>query len=226
MSKKTTSRTLSREAAMKVLFAQAFTDGETGATVAGVDLTLMVDAIKDSVTALRETDRATQQALAALEATIKALSKAANANLPVPIPHQSESVLDSRVYLHQARRTAIETMEHTATVLRNGEELFEQNGYTMKVLRQFDQNRAKVESLLEAALEGWSLRRLTAEDGSILRLGITELIYITDTPERVVLDEYIELAKRYGTAESPKLVNGVLDRILRENPREKAAKKV
>jgi transcription antitermination protein NusB len=61
----------------------------------------------------------------------------------------------------------------------------------------------------------WRLERIAAVDRNILRLGAYELTS-EETPKAVVLDEAIELAKRFGEADSPAFVNGVLDAILRE----------
>jgi N utilization substance protein B len=57
----------------------------------------------------------------------------------------------------------------------------------------------------------WRLERLAAVDRNILRLAMYELIFETDTPHAVVIDEAIEIAKRYGTKDSGRFVNGVLD---------------
>ena len=58
-------------------------------------------------------------------------------------------------------------------------------------------------------------------DRNVLRLGSFELLYLPETPPSVVLDEAIELARRYGSKDSPGFVNGVLDR-LRQTKEEKA----
>jgi N utilization substance protein B len=57
----------------------------------------------------------------------------------------------------------------------------------------------------------WRLERLAAVDRNILRLAMYELMFETDTPHAVVIDEAIEIAKRYGTKDSGRFVNGVLD---------------
>jgi N utilization substance protein B len=57
----------------------------------------------------------------------------------------------------------------------------------------------------------WRLERLAAVDRNILRLAMYELVYQTDTPHAVVIDEAIEIAKKYGTKDSGRFVNGVLD---------------
>jgi N utilization substance protein B len=66
---------------------------------------------------------------------------------------------------------------------------------------------------LSEVLENWRLPRLAAVDRNVLRLGAYELLPGSATPPRVALNEAIELARRYGSADSPAFVNGVLDRL-------------
>jgi N utilization substance protein B len=74
-------------------------------------------------------------------------------------------------------------------------------------------NRAALDMQLAAAAENWRLPRMAAVDRNVLRLGAYELSFMPETPPGVALDEAIELARRYGTADSPAFVNGVLDRL-------------
>jgi N utilization substance protein B len=76
-------------------------------------------------------------------------------------------------------------------------------------------NRGELDSLLAARAENWSLERMAVTDRNILRLAGYEILY-TDTPGQVVINEAVELAKRYGGKQSPQFVNGVLDRLLKE----------
>jgi transcription antitermination protein NusB len=76
-----------------------------------------------------------------------------------------------------------------------------------------EKQRAEIDRSLSAAAENWRLARMAAVDRNILRLGAHELMSMPDTPHGVVLDEAIELARRYGSADSPAFVNGVLDRL-------------
>jgi N utilization substance protein B len=69
----------------------------------------------------------------------------------------------------------------------------------------------EIDRELEVQTAHWRLDRLAAVDRNILRLAMYELLYHGDTPHAVVIDEAIEIAKKYGAAESPKFVNGVLD---------------
>ncbi len=75
------------------------------------------------------------------------------------------------------------------------------------------ENRGSLDSRISAAAENWTLARMAPTDRNALRLGAYELLF-TDTPHRVVIDETIELARRFGTAQSPQFVNGILDRLI------------
>ena len=77
-------------------------------------------------------------------------------------------------------------------------------------------NVADIDAKLTAAAENWRLARMPTVDRNVLRLGAFELLYTTETPAAAVIDEAIELARRFGTAESSAFVNGVLDRLRRE----------
>jgi N utilization substance protein B len=75
----------------------------------------------------------------------------------------------------------------------------------------------EIDQQISRAAENWRLPRMATVDRNVLRLGAYELQFAPDTPHGVTLDEAIELARRYGSADSPAFVNGVLDR-LRQNP--------
>lgn len=69
------------------------------------------------------------------------------------------------------------------------------------------------DTLIRTASKNWRLERMTRVDRNVLRLGAWELAHRRDIPRAVILDEAVEMAKRYGTEESGSFVNGVLDRI-------------
>ncbi len=71
----------------------------------------------------------------------------------------------------------------------------------------------RLDEHLAAALEHWSIHRLSRIDHNILRIAAYELMHLDDVPARVTIDEAIELAKRYGDRDSPGFVNGVLDQV-------------
>ncbi|MBB76301.1 MAG: transcription antitermination factor NusB [Planctomycetaceae bacterium] len=75
---------------------------------------------------------------------------------------------------------------------------------------------ASLDTLLEEHTENWQLSRMAATDRNVLRLAAFEILH-ADTPGPVVIDEAVELARRFGTRQSSRFVNGVLDRVLRES---------
>jgi N utilization substance protein B len=83
------------------------------------------------------------------------------------------------------------------------------------VVRTLEQRGDEVDAVLQSAAEHWEVERLAATDRSVLRAAVGELIGRPGTPVRVVLNEAIELAKRFGSDESGRFVNGVLDRVAR-----------
>jgi len=73
-----------------------------------------------------------------------------------------------------------------------------------------------IDARVTAASENWKLHRMAACDRNVLRLGTYEIAHaIPPTPGPVALDEAIELARRYGSKDSPAFVNGVLDKVFR-----------
>jgi len=82
------------------------------------------------------------------------------------------------------------------------------------LIHVFSDRRVELDRELKAVTENWRLERLGAIERSVLRLAATELA-IAETPPRVVLQESIRLAERYGSAQSARFVNGVLDALAR-----------
>ena len=73
----------------------------------------------------------------------------------------------------------------------------------------------EIDKRITEAAENWRLERMPAVDRNVLRLGGYELLFSEDTPAPVAFDEAIELAKRFGSKDSPGFVNGVLDKLRR-----------
>lgn len=83
------------------------------------------------------------------------------------------------------------------------------------VVGALEQRRSEVDGELQSALEDWVVARLAATDRAVLRVAVAELLSRPGSPARVVLDEAIEIARTYGSEESGRFVNGVLDRAAR-----------
>ncbi len=74
-------------------------------------------------------------------------------------------------------------------------------------------HRDEIDALIEAASDNWRISRMATVDRNILRFSVYELIYLPEIPSRVTINEAVEIAKRYGSQESPSFINGILDKI-------------
>lgn len=81
------------------------------------------------------------------------------------------------------------------------------------IVRGYGVHRERIDDEIQAVSRHWRLERMSCVDRNILRLGAYELIFLEEVPRRVVLNEAVELAKSYGSEQSPSFVNGVLDQI-------------
>ena len=79
------------------------------------------------------------------------------------------------------------------------------------------EHREEIDELIREQAEHWRLERMPVVDRNILRLAVYEFLYETDVPKLVVLDEAIELAKRFGSEQSGRFVNGLLDGLLKRH---------
>lgn len=77
-------------------------------------------------------------------------------------------------------------------------------------------NRKDIDLAIGRASENWKVERLAAVDRAVLRIATYELLYEPETPPEVVIDEAVEIARRFGGERSPAFVNGVLDVIARQ----------
>jgi len=110
-----------------------------------------------------------------------------------------------------------DSCDETWRALRESEHLSDdQTELVSDVVACLGARGAEVDRALAEGAENWSLGRLAATDRAVLRLAAAELIARPGTPARVVLDEAIEIAKRFGSAASGSFVNGVLDRVARQ----------
>lgn len=87
--------------------------------------------------------------------------------------------------------------------------------YAEELFRHAIENGALIEELIRRFTKHWRLERIAAVDRNILRLAIAEFMF-TETPNVVVIDEAIEIARKYGSEKSPEFVNGILDSIREE----------
>lgn len=81
------------------------------------------------------------------------------------------------------------------------------------LLKTYFDNKTLINEEIEKHSNNWKLSRMAYVDRNILRLGIAELIFIADIPKSVTINEYLEIAKKYGTEDSSSFINGILDKI-------------
>lgn len=133
---------------------------------------------------------------------------------------------------HKARETALQAL-YRMDIAEVGREQFEcdpevlphgteARSYCEALVNGVMENRKEIDSIIEEFSENWTVDRMAVVDRNILRLSIYELMYSDAVPFKVIIDEAIELAKRYGSEESGAFINGVLDKA-RKNA---AAKKM
>ena len=92
------------------------------------------------------------------------------------------------------------------------------NDYTIELVEGVQTNRRRIDEILAEYAEGWTVDRMPDVDRAVLRLGVYELLWRSDVPDAVAIDEAVELAKTLSTDESPRFVNGVLARVLKDRP--------
>src|SRR5262245_50884948 len=85
--------------------------------------------------------------------------------------------------------------------------------FAHELARLTHEHGEELDKEISTVLDHWSIDRLPRLDRLCLRMAVCEFRYFPDIPVRVTLDEYVELAKLYGTEESPQFINGVLDKI-------------
>jgi len=96
--------------------------------------------------------------------------------------------------------------------LGNDPELVE---FARLLLAGVRKQRAELDELLVGRAKNWSLKRMAVTDRNVLRLGAFEILF-TDTPDRVAINEAVELARRFGAQQSAQFVNGILDRFMQD----------
>ena len=135
-------------------------------------------------------------------------------NKPVQIPMTDEMIgkVDTMLDVAEKALLALEIAEFTT--LENQSEV---KNYTVEIAEQFKTNNKAIDTEIQKYSNGWDISRLVKIDKDILRIAITELLYVKQAPIKVVVDEAVELAKKYSTDDSSSFVNGILAKVIVEN---------
>ena len=138
---------------------------------------------------------------------------------------EAEEFLDRRLVMeiYQRLERSTQQLDYAVRLLSNALEwpLFRTLAgfpdvyqFTVKVLSQYRQNSQMIDKLVDQVSPEWPLERMNSLDRDITRLAAGEMLYNHDTPLPVIINEAVELAKKYGTVESHRFVNGVLRNLL------------
>jgi N utilization substance protein B len=95
--------------------------------------------------------------------------------------------------------------------------------FTESLTAGVKEHQAALDAMISNVAENWRLDRMAAIDRNILRLGAYEMLHCPEVPAKVAINEALELAKRYSTAQSSRFVNGILDRVLQWQTHESEA---
>lgn len=132
-------------------------------------------------------------------------------NIPVKIPTTSDMAgkINSILAVCDKVNNALEIAELSAlSEKRDVEE------YINKISETFKQRKEEIDSIIKELAFGWDIDRLFKIDKDILRIAIAELVFVKDAPHKVIIDEALELAKKYSTDDSPSFINGILAKVV------------
>jgi N utilization substance protein B len=93
----------------------------------------------------------------------------------------------------------------------------EVKSFTHDIVFSTSANIDKIDGIIQKAAEHWALARMAVIDRNILRAATYEMLFRTDIPTSVVINEALEIAKKYSTEESASFINGILDKISRDS---------
>lgn len=135
-------------------------------------------------------------------------------NIPVPIPMTSDmqGKLDELLNIAEKTMLALEIAEMSAL-----EENADVKEYIVNITNAFKEHKKEIDEQIKKFAFGWDINRLVKMDKDILRIAICELLYVKDAPIKVIIDEAVELAKKYSTDDSSSFVNGILGKVVIEN---------
>lgn len=135
-------------------------------------------------------------------------------NIPVPVPMTSDmqNKLDELLNIAEKTMLAIEIAEMSTL-----EENSHVKEYIIKIANAYKENKEEIDEQIKKYALGWDINRLVKMDKDILRIAICELLYVKDAPLKVIIDEAVELAKKYSTEDSASFVNGILGKVVIEN---------
>lgn len=138
-----------------------------------------------------------------------------------PLPHIFNT-FDLSEYLareaaSEEKKRALPNPEEREDFTQRKKRVNEAFEYAQMLVRGTVDNRERIDELIRGQADNWRLERMPPVDRNILRLAVFEMLHERETPKLVVLDEAIELAKKFGSEQSGRFVNGLLDGLLKQH---------
>ncbi len=135
--------------------------------------------------------------------------------------HQLREVAFQTIFsmMYQEDAAIVDSISYTLSLMDEKFELEEDlviPTYLEVVVTGIMEKQTMLDSIIEKHLKGWKINRLAKADLIILRLAIFEMLYLKDVPNKVSLNEALELAKTYSDEESKRFINGVLSSVLND----------
>ena len=133
------------------------------------------------------------------------------ANIPVPLPMTSDMTgrIDQMIDIAEKALLALEIAEFTTLDSQN-----DVKNYAITIAEFFQKHHKEIDEIIQKYSKNWDIQRLVKMDKDILRIAIVELLYVKDAPMKVVVDEALELAKKYSTDDSAAFINGILAKVI------------
>ena len=138
--------------------------------------------------------------------------EAANVSVPIMMSGEMSAKVDEMIDIAEKALLALEIAEFTTLESQN-----EVKSYAIQIAQAYQQHNKEIDDMIKKYSTGWDFDRLVKMDKDILRIAISELLYVKEAPMKVVVDEAVELAKKYSTDDSPSFINGIIAKVIVDN---------
>ena len=132
-------------------------------------------------------------------------------NIPVPMILSSDLVdkIDEMINVAEKSLLALEIAEFTTLDSQGTVQQF-----AIEIAQKYKDNQNELDEVIQKYATNWDIQRLVTMDKNILRIALIEMLYFKNSPVKVVIDEAMELAKKYSTDESTNFINGILAKVV------------
>ena len=132
-------------------------------------------------------------------------------NIPVEMPLTSKMREDIDTIMNVAEKS-LSALEIAELAVLSGQS--DVKRYINKIIVAYKEKKEDIDNVIKELASGWDIERLFKIDKDILRIAITELLFVKDAPVKVVIDEALKKKKKYSTDDSPSFINGILAKVV------------